>query len=347
MAFDKNKNDPEKLAEMLIDDFNKKIKNAKKQSVSDDDGLPLEFHVEKPSKDFKNKHSFDDFIKKEIEKSARAFSDEEDIEEIEVKDDVLKKICEDKLKHVEKQQTIVSAEVLTARIEHSKPPRKFLESIKEMVAKKQNALIAEIKKASPSRGVIRADFDPADLAEAYANGGATCLSVLTDMPYFQGRDENIEIAKRACALPALRKDFILDVYQVLEARAIGADCILLIMAALSDKQAAELEKAAIALDMDVLVEVHNENELERALKLKTRLIGINNRDLRTLKIDLSTTERLAPMLPKDYVVVCESGISTPDDIARMNKIGVYTFLVGESLMKQSDVEQATKNLLSI
>lgn len=230
-----------------------------------------------------------------------------------------------------------------------KKPRGFKAALEKKIKAGAFALIAEIKKASPSKGVIRADFDPATLAKAYEQGGAACLSVLTDEPYFQGKDVYLPQARENVALPVLRKDFILDPYQIYESRALGADCILLIMAALNETEAETLEQLATELGMDVLVEVHDESELQRALCINpnnpAKIMGVNNRNLKTLAVDLATSEVLAKKIPDSMLRVCESGIETHGDMLRMKQSGYQCFLVGESLMKQSNVAQATQNLL--
>ncbi len=260
--------------------------------------------------------------------------------------DVLARICDDKRRHIAECRARTPLAAVEARAAAQAPTRGFLRALEACRDEARYGLIAELKKASPSKGLIRDDFDPPSLARAYAEGGATCLSVLTDIPYFQGDDAYLEAARAAVDLPVLRKDFMLEPYQIVESRALGADCVLLIMAALEDGQAAELEATAHALGMDVLIEVHDEAELERALKLSSRLVGINNRNLKTLEVDLATAESLARLMPGDRVAVAESGLHAPADLERMARIGCYAFLVGESLMRQADVTAATRNLLN-
>lgn len=256
----------------------------------------------------------------------------------------LQEICANKRIEVAQRRAERSVTALDHAAASQSSPRGFEAALREK-AQSGFALIAEIKKASPSKGLIRADFHPGEHASAYEEGGATCLSVLTDAPYFHGHETFLVEARAACDLPVLRKDFMVDPWQVAEARSIGADAILIIVAALEDAEMAEIEAAAIERGMDVLVEVHDEGEMERATRLKSRLIGVNNRDLRTFVTDLTTTERLAPLAPQGSLLVGESGINTHDDCQRLARAGVRTFLVGESLMRQSDVAAATRALL--
>lgn len=259
--------------------------------------------------------------------------------------DVLARICDIKRANVAERKAASPLADLERAAANTPPPLGFVQAIETTIRQGRFALIAEIKKASPSKGLIRADFDPPALASAYKAGGATCLSVLTEEPHFQGADAYLSEARGATTLPCLRKDFTLDPYQVVEARVIGADCILLIMAALSDDQARSLAGLAGDLGLDVLVEVHDRTELDRALRLDARLIGINNRNLKTLAIDLSTTEALAPHVPEDRRMISESGLYDHDDLLRMADVGARCFLVGESLMREADVTAATRRLL--
>ena len=250
--------------------------------------------------------------------------------------DILNKILATKTTEISLAKEQLSLEEIKAAALLQSKPRDFIGNIRAKLATNQAAVIAEIKKASPSKGVIRADFNPAEIANSYETGGAACLSVLTDVEYFQGSAEYLKQARAACSLPVLRKDFMIDVYQVYEARAMGADCILLIVAALNLHQMRELEDIAVKLGMAVLVEVHNAEELAQALQLKTPLIGINNRNLRTFDVTLQTTLDLLDRLPKDRIVVTESGIFTADDVKLMREHNVHTFLVGEAFMRQAE-----------
>ncbi|WP_306154415.1 indole-3-glycerol phosphate synthase TrpC [Roseovarius sp. MMSF_3281] len=258
---------------------------------------------------------------------------------------ILEKIKTYKLEEIEAAKAERPQDAIEVAAHEAGPVRPFADTLLQ-ASKQGYGLIAEIKKASPSKGLIREDFEPAELAQAYAAGGATCLSVLTDTPSFQGAPEFLQQARAACDLPVLRKDFMYDPYQVAEARAWGADCILIIMASVSDAQAAELEEAAESWGMDALLEVHDKEELERASNLKSRMIGINNRNLDTFETTLDTTRKLAKLVPPDRMIVCESGLHTPEDLSEMARYGARSFLIGESLMRQEDVEAATRKLLA-
>jgi len=259
--------------------------------------------------------------------------------------DVLTRICDAKRLHIAARIAAAPLADIRQAAAGAVPPRGFARALRAQVAAGRYGLIAEIKKASPSKGLIRADFDPAKLAQDYERGGATCLSVLTDAPYFQGADEYLVAAREACALPVLRKDFMLDPYQVFEARALGADCILLIMAALDDETATALANLAHELGMDVLVEVHDRPELDRALTIPGDLVGINNRNLKTLSVSLDTTVELGPLVDNERLLVSESGLDTRADLARMAAVGARCFLIGESFMRQPDVAAAVQKLM--
>ncbi len=260
--------------------------------------------------------------------------------------DVLAKICDDTRDTLAARKAAVPLSTLEERAKAADAPRGFADALSRHVADGRFGLICEIKKASPSAGLIRPDFDPAALARAYEIGGASCLSVLTEERHFQGHADYLVAARAACALPVLRKDFMVDTYQVAEARAMGADCILVIMAALPDGLAADLEAAAAAWGMDVLVEVHDREEMERALThLRSPLLGVNNRNLKTLKTDIATTEELSALVPEDRVLISESGLRVRSDLERMARAGAHRFLIGESLMKQDDVSAAVQSLL--
>ena len=258
---------------------------------------------------------------------------------------ILEQIKAYKLDHIAARKAELSLADQEDLARSAPPVRGFFDQLWE-ASRESYGLIAEIKKASPSKGLIREDFDPATLAQAYETGGATCLSVLTDGPSFQGDDAYLAEARNACELPVLRKDFLYDPYQVVEARALQADCILIIMASVSDEQAAELEQTALDWKMDVLIEVHDAEELERASKLTSKMIGINNRNLHTFETTLDTTRKLAKRVPTDRMIVAESGLSTPADLADLARYGARAFLIGESLMRQADVAAATRDLLA-
>lgn len=258
----------------------------------------------------------------------------------------LTEIGDSRREQIAQEKALMSFADVDREAQKALPPRGFARALQTKIENGHFGLICEIKKASPSAGLIRADFNPRSIAKAYEEGGATCLSVLTEETYFKGHNEFLKQAREACALPALRKDFMVDVWQVAQARAIGADCILLIMALLDNMLAADMLAAATAYGMDTLIEVHDEAEMERALRLPpSSLIGINNRNLKTLAIDLTITEKLAPMVSPDRLIVSESGLQTISDLQRMNRIGVHCFLIGEALMRQDNIKKATAKMM--
>ncbi len=261
--------------------------------------------------------------------------------------DVLTRICNDKKQHVSAQKVTFSLQDLKAKIQDIAPPLGFINKLQQTFAHKNIPLVAEVKKASPSKGIIRQDFDPVKIAKIYQASGASCLSVLTDTPYFQGEDIYLQNIRGAVKLPLLRKDFMVDVYQIYESRALGADAVLIIMAALNDSQVKELYDASQQLGMDVLIEVHDQYELERALTLMPAMIGVNSRNLKTLEVDIQTAHTLIQQIPESIFKIAESGIGTHEDICALQAIGAQGFLVGESLMREEDIANATKKLLGV
>jgi len=259
---------------------------------------------------------------------------------------ILEQIYQDKLIEVRNKKKVVSGQEICAQIKcFDQQPKDFVAAIEEKLRQNKCAIIAEVKKASPSKGVIRANFDPIAIAKTYQENGAACVSVLTDEKYFMGKNEYLSAIREAIDLPILRKDFIIDPYQIWESKMIGADCILLIMAMLSQERAIELEQTALDIGLSVLIEIHDEEDLQKALKLKSRLIGINNRNLKTFEISLATTKYLAEKIPQDKVIICESGIFSKDDILEVQKIGINSFLIGESLMRQDNIGLALQNMM--
>lgn len=262
-------------------------------------------------------------------------------------DDILAEICARKEVHVSVKKAQVSLDALKANLSNVSAPRGFVDALRKRVENGDYGFICEIKKASPSKGLIRADFNPAELASAYEEGGAACLSVLTDEPYFQGHDSYLHEARNACNLPVLRKDFMVDPYQVYETRSLGADCILIIMAALTDAMAAELEAIAHDLGMDVLIEVHDAAEVDRASRLKSPLIGVNNRNLKTMDVSLDNTLSLVPKFPAGRIAVAESGLKTPADLMACSSVGANCFLIGETFMREADVAAAVRSMQKV